>query len=265
MVSSPRARHLVCYISTCSVHPSRGNTENCVVVSPVVTQRVCDGGIRGRDPVARRRARSGGDDRRRADRFGVWGGRGGASEVGAAFAVVGGRRRGGFVARGGILGGAEGVERVRATVPARATAARVSSRQDGRERRVHVVASTVRRAAGGGARALASAKRADRRGRPRRCRFVRALRACADAREGRLGGVAAPNPPPGAVAAPSEETSTSESVADTGGARTAERATTSQSTESSSSEDAESPRSPPEGPVGRQGGVASPESAPGRN
>ena len=45
MVSSPRARHLVCYISTCSVHPSRGNTENCVVVSPVVTQRVCDGGF----------------------------------------------------------------------------------------------------------------------------------------------------------------------------------------------------------------------------
>ena len=47
------------------------------------------------------------------------------------------------------------------------------------------------------ARALASAKRADRRGRPRRCRFVRALRACADAREGRLGGVAAPEPSTG--------------------------------------------------------------------
>ena len=53
----------------------------------------------------------------------------------------------------------------------------------------------------------------------------------------------------GAVAAPSEETSTSESIADTDSARTAERATTSQSTESSSSEDAESPRWPslPEG------------------
>ena len=101
----------------------------------------------------------------------------------------------------------------------------------------------------GAARALASAKRADRRGRPRRCRSSAPSAPALTLEKDGWVAWPPPNPPPGAVAAPSEETSTSESVADTGGARTAERATTSQSTESSSSEDAESPRSPspPEG------------------